>query len=239
MRNLDTDFAFVVRVHCASRQGAMHSIGSNARSPRARHAQTSTPTSCWKPASSLAASATSRSCARFRSRFAAVSIFRSSVRTGRARPRCLKAFDRMMIGEISGELDICAHALAGVEAIGPGQVGGVRAPGRQPRAAVYGRAVPVDVPLPLHEPVRYGPHERPQGGPRGDGGHRHDGVRPTAARHVEQRRAAEGLYRRGLGPGRISGCWTNRRRSSTTITRPTSCRWWRWRTRSSTSRWWP
>ena len=142
---------------------------------------TSTPTSCSKPASSLAASAASRYCATSRSRFAAASTSRSSVPTGRARRRCLKAFDRMMIGEISGELDICGIPWRGLEAIGPGQAGGACAAGRQPRDALHRRAVPADVPLSVHEPLRHDTAERPQGGARGDGRHRHHGLRRAAA----------------------------------------------------------
>ena len=59
---------------------------------------------------------------------------------GAGKTTLLKAFDRMMIGEISGELDICAHSVAGLEAVGPGQAGGVRAAGRQPRDALHGRS---------------------------------------------------------------------------------------------------
>ena len=121
---------------------------------------------------------------------------------GAGKTTLLKAFDRMMIGEISGELDICGDSLAGLEAVGPGQAGGVRAAGRQPGAALHGRAVPADVPLSLHEPLRHGAAQRPQGGARGDGGHGHDGFRQAAAGHLEQRRAAEGLHRRRPGPGR-------------------------------------
>ena len=66
---------------------------------------------------------------------------------GAGKTTLLKAFDRMMIGEVSGELDICAIPWRDWKQCGPGQTGGIRSAGRQPGDALHGRRVPADVPL--------------------------------------------------------------------------------------------
>ncbi len=82
---------------------------------------------------------------------------------GAGKTTLLKAFDRMMVGEISGELDICEipwrhwkqSDLAKLAAF---------VPQADSRAAVHHRTVPADVPLPVHEPVRHRSPERSQDG---------------------------------------------------------------------------
>ena len=103
---------------------------------------------------------------------------------GAGKTTLLKAFDRMMIGEIAGELDICGMPWEDWKQSDLAKLAAFVPQADSRALPVHGGRVPVDVPLSVHEPVRHGPDERPQGGARGDGGHRHVGLRQAAARHA-------------------------------------------------------
>ena len=102
---------------------------------------------------------------------------------GAGKTTLLKAFDRMMIGEVSGDLDICAipwqdwkqSDLAKLAAFVP-QADSRVLPFTAEQFLLMCR-------YPVHEPLRYGAPQRPQGGARGDGGYGHDGLRQAAVGH--------------------------------------------------------
>ena len=121
---------------------------------------------------------------------------------GAGKTTLLRAMDRMMIGKVSGELYICGlpwadwkqSDLAKLAALVP-QADGRVAPLCVEQFLLMCR-------YPYLSPFATVRQRRSGSRGKGDGGHRHDGLRRATTGHAKQRRAAEGLYCGRGRPGR-------------------------------------